>query len=96
MTGKDAIRVVNRLQRETGVSFNPRFNHACRILMEETNRMITYKEMANEIAVFLEGKRVGTIQHIFGEGWKYFPKGSRTGGDFYQTLRECKNSLEGM
>lgn len=56
---------------------------------------ITYKDVSGaEVAVFLEGRRVGTIRPLLA-GFRYFPLGSRTGGDKYTTLAEVKRSLEG-
>lgn len=58
--------------------------------------MITYKEIdATTVAVFLAGKRVGTIAHRFGEGWEYTPKGSKQHGEAYPSLTRCKASLSG-
>jgi hypothetical protein len=56
---------------------------------------ITYKEVSGaEVAVFLEGRRVGTIRPMLA-GFRYFPLGQRQGGEKYQTLAEVKRSLEG-
>lgn len=49
---------------------------------------------STEVRVFLEGKRVGTIYNVHGEGWKYFPKGQLKGGEAFATLALCKQSLE--
>lgn len=58
--------------------------------------MITYKEIDySEVAVYLEGKRVGTIVPIHGGLWQYWPKGPRAeGGEKFLTLALCKKSLE--
>lgn len=48
-----------------------------------------------EMAVFLEGKRVGTIYNIHGKGFHYVPKGQKNGGDYFPTLALCQNSLRG-
>ena len=61
--------------------------------------MITYKENKNanqeiqDIAVYLGGKRVGTIARSE-KGWRYYPNGSLNGGEWFKTIREVKNSLE--
>ena len=43
--------------------------------------------------VFLDGRITGRI-HAIGSKYQYRPKGSRTGGDLYDTLAACKASLE--
>jgi hypothetical protein len=56
---------------------------------------ITYKEVSDrEVAVFMEGRRVGTIRPLLA-GWRYYPKGQSQGGDKYPTLTLVKQSLEG-
>jgi hypothetical protein len=58
---------------------------------------ITYKEITpNTTAVFLEGKRVGTIQKRTIDGqFQYWPWGDmQEGGDKFPTLVLCKQSLE--
>jgi hypothetical protein len=60
---------------------------------------ITYSPLSDypkKIAVFLEGKRVGTItQSILDLMWQYFPKGEmEEGGEKFSTLALCKQSLE--
>ena len=65
---------------------------------------ITYKTLldSTSTAVYLEGRRIGTIRcgHVnyiesFDEtGWTYFPKGSIQGGETFYTLAACKASLE--
>jgi hypothetical protein len=61
---------------------------------------ITYTPLSGtsrSIAVFLEGKRVGSItQSVIDSQWQYFPKGEmEEGGDKFPTLALCKQSLEG-
>lgn len=57
--------------------------------------MITYVPLRlNQTAVFLAGKRVGTIDKTF-DGWTYTPKGQKESGDTFPTLSLCKQSLEG-
>lgn len=47
------------------------------------------------IAVFLDGKRVGTIViEPELDGWRYFPKGKTEGGEKLPTLALVKASLE--
>jgi hypothetical protein len=60
--------------------------------------MVTYEFIKPTLhAVFLHDgrkmKRVGKIEktHL---GWQYFPKGSRIVGEPFDTLEECKQSLE--
>lgn len=56
--------------------------------------MITYEYIREELhAVFLEGKRVGKIKKTE-FGFQYFPKGSNLVGEPFDTLEECKESLE--
>lgn len=57
---------------------------------------ITYTALSliGPVAVFLAGKRVGTIHQLTNRMWQYVPKGQRTGGDKFPTLALCKASLE--
>jgi len=55
--------------------------------------MITYEYDSVAIDVKLDGKLVGHIWKKL-EGFQYIPKGQKTGGAFFPTVRECKNSLE--
>lgn len=52
--------------------------------------MITYIE---NIKVFLDKKHVGNIKTLAG-GYAYFPKGSKTHGQIYQSVEKVKCSLE--
>ena len=45
------------------------------------------------IRVRLDGKIVGTIQPVL-NGWRYFPKGSRDGGETFPTVVQVQRSLE--
>lgn len=64
--------------------------------------MITYKPVnTNERTnVYLDGKRVGVILKISdrtlisGYGYQYYPANSEKGGEVFNTLSECKHSLE--
>lgn len=61
-----------------------------------------------EIRVLLNGKHVGNIRECYNTpksprhtgkpgpviGYRYYPKGDKTGGDLYPTLRACELSLE--
>lgn len=53
---------------------------------------ITYKSK-HEVKVYSDGLHVGTIK---GEanGYRYFPRGSKTGGALYGLLTHCQSSLE--
>ena len=42
--------------------------------------------------VRLDGRKVGTIKHRRGEGWRYHPRGGAPGQAF-QDLDACKRSL---
>lgn len=56
--------------------------------------MIEYEWISDNLtAVFLEGKRVGKIQQIYGK-YRYIPKSSKAIGEPFDTLEECKKSLE--
>lgn len=58
--------------------------------------MITYtpEKLPGIITVKLDGKVVGHIRK--GEdGFRYTPKGQRVGGEAFETLRDCKRSIEG-
>jgi hypothetical protein len=56
---------------------------------------ITYTPLTfDQIAVFLAGKRVGTMIKATPSGWQYTPKGSKRSGDVFPTLQLCIQSLE--
>jgi len=59
---------------------------------------ITYDRCASgDTAVYLDGKRVGTIVRGNGErGFRYVPAGKRysDGGEMFKMLEECQRSLE--
>ena len=54
---------------------------------------ITFQTTGKTIDVFLDLKYVGRIKKD-SDGWRYYPKGQKTGGDPFPTSRECKQSLE--
>jgi len=54
---------------------------------------ITYKQQKNGQAVYLDGKRVGTIWRV-ATGWSYFPKGQKKGGETFPSLAKVKASIE--
>jgi len=43
--------------------------------------------------VYLDGKHIGNILKVK-DGFQYFPKGKKTGGEVFPTLEEVKRSLE--
>jgi hypothetical protein len=45
------------------------------------------------VLVRLDGKIVGEIRKEEGV-WRYYPKGSKDGGEGFNTLRACLKSLE--
>jgi len=47
----------------------------------------------NGQAVYLDGKRVGTIWRT-ATGWAYFPKGQKKGGETFPSLAKVKASIE--
>ncbi len=60
--------------------------------------MITYEtklknKKAHALRVLLDGKQVGEIR-MFSGCFQYFPNGSSSGGEIFNTLEECKKSLE--
>ena len=56
--------------------------------------MITYKDKRKgRTLVYLEGRRIGMIR-IVTAGYRYFPKGSDSGGGLFPSLEDCKISLE--
>ena len=56
--------------------------------------MIEYiNNMPMGYKVKLDGKIIGEIKR-FSNGWQYYPKNSKVGGILYDTLKECKDSLE--
>lgn len=63
--------------------------------------MMTFKSKKNKTGtrVFLDGKRVGTIlhhskHHQGHQGFIYYPLGQKEGGEKFNTLDECKLSLQ--
>ena len=62
------------------------------------NSDITYKssgDLKQNLTVFLEGKRVGTIKPV-PNGFAYYPQGSRTSGEVMPTPGDIKKTLEEM
>ena len=45
------------------------------------------------VKVRLDGKHVGTILPVL-NGWRYYPVGSRNGGEAFNTVAEVQRSLE--
>ncbi len=55
---------------------------------------ITYKELSDKLVlVSLGGKHVGSIKKVE-NGYQYYPKGYKGGGDIFLTFAACKISLE--
>lgn len=62
--------------------------------------MITYsgnKSVSGRIWVTLDGKAAGEIVEVLG-GYQYRPRGTKKDmwGEIFQTLEQCKQSLEGL
>lgn len=55
---------------------------------------ITYRYHEFDVLVFLDGKHVGTIKRGGNLSWRYFPKGSKVGGEPNHSLEAVKRSLE--
>lgn len=45
-----------------------------------------------DVKVRLDGKVVGTIKKEI-DGWRYYPKGQKVGGDLFKSLSLCQKSL---
>lgn len=60
--------------------------------------MISYSTRTSwSLNVRLDGKIVGIIQeYVEGDvrSYQYIPKGSKTGGEKFPTLAQCKRSIE--
>lgn len=63
--------------------------------------MITYKSelhaVNTNLAVYLDGKRVGTIKRTKGKNtpeYRYFPKGDKVGGESFASIQAVKDSLK--
>lgn len=69
--------------------------------------MKTALTYVSEFYVLLDGKRVGVIRELYDMskpnhtgkpgpviGYRYHPKGDKTGGDLFPTLAACQHSLE--
>jgi len=56
---------------------------------------LSYKhsEETPDVMVFLDNKKVGKIK-CRSYGYRYYPKGAKTGGELFPTLEECQKSLE--
>lgn len=59
---------------------------------------ITYVE-EHKVKVYFNSKLVGTIRKELSadgksEGYRYYPKGDKVGGDLFFSLTRCKHSLE--
>jgi len=55
--------------------------------------MIRYSHVGIDVRVFIDKTRVGIIKRS-ADGWRYFPKGSKTGGEPNHSLEAVKRSLE--
>ena len=63
--------------------------------------MITFEDINNPFSkhppstkVKLDGKHVGSIKGNYKDGYRYFPKGQKTGGEKFSMLQDCKASLK--
>ncbi len=56
--------------------------------------MITYKNKDSIVQVLLDNKVVGSIKKNKDGLYQYFPKGSKSSGEPFNTLQEVKKSLE--
>ena len=54
--------------------------------------MIDFKFNVKDISVILDGKTVGKIKAV-GNGWAYFPKGSKSHGDILPTIRDVQKQI---
>lgn len=55
--------------------------------------MLTYEKQPVHVKVKLDGKYIGDIKEV-ANGFQYFPKGKKVGGEVFHTLALCKESLE--
>ncbi len=56
--------------------------------------MITYRGITSRVTdVFIDRKKSGQIR-LTGSGYCYFPNGQKRGGEFYESIAECMESLE--
>lgn len=55
--------------------------------------MITYSDKPDETTVYLLTRVVGHIRRD-GDGWRYYPKGSRIKGEIFASVNAVKRSLE--
>lgn len=55
--------------------------------------MITYKDGPDETTVYLLKRVIGHIRRD-GDGWRYYPKGSRIKGESFANINAVKRSLE--
>lgn len=50
--------------------------------------------ISKSINVILDGSKVGEIKPVISGGFAYFPNGSKTGGETFDTVKKVKNSIE--
>jgi hypothetical protein len=64
------------------------------VKMRETlSKGVTFKEIFY-LKVYLDKKLIGKIKELpNNRGYQYFPTGSKTGGEIFERLRDCKRSL---
>jgi hypothetical protein len=55
--------------------------------------MIAYKQMPSYVQVSLDGKIVGKIKAYKDQGFRYYPKGFKSGGKIYKSVEDVKKSL---
>jgi len=56
--------------------------------------MITYSNIKDVVSVFLDGRHIGDIYQQFSDGFQFFTKRSKHGGEVFTTLCACKDSVE--
>jgi len=52
-----------------------------------------YKAEGNPVKVKLDGRVIGEIRRV-PEGWQYYPKGRKNGGDVFSSYARVKQSIE--
>lgn len=56
--------------------------------------MIRYEMKSGEMRVYLDGRHIGAIR-MYGAGYRYEPKGSKSAGEMFMTIEAVKRSIEG-
>jgi len=64
-------------------------------MQQQTEKQrLAYRPVRNGLSVSCDGRLVGHIRLTLGGAYRYFPLGVKAGGATFETLGQCKRSLE--